>query len=72
MNKAKLAEIAAAAGLPRLSDKYLDQLQMSWASGCELADKLPKDLHWTEELSLTFRLPFRLPGPSSDTPKSEP
>jgi len=41
---------------------------MSWASGCELADKLPKDLHWTEELSLTFRLP----RPGSDTPKSAP
>jgi len=67
MSSAELAQLAAAAGLPRLSDKHLDQLQQSAASARELADKLPKDLHWTEELALTFRLP----RPAGDPPKSE-
>ena len=66
MSKAELVEMAAAAGLPRLSDKHLEQLQKSWASARELAAKLPKDLHWSEELSLTFRLP----RPAADKPKS--
>lgn len=66
MSKAELVEMAAAAGLPRLSDKHLDQLQKSWASARELAAKLPKDLHWSEELSLTFRLP----RPAAGKPKS--
>jgi hypothetical protein len=68
VSKAELVQLAAAAGLPRLSDKHLDQLQKSLASARELADKLPKDLHWSEELSLTFRLP----RPAVDMPKSEP
>jgi hypothetical protein len=72
MRKAELVQMAAAAGLPRLSDKHLDQLQKSLASARELADKLPKDLHWSEELALTFRLP----GPRATcprvSPKSEP
>ena len=68
MRKAELVQMAAAAGLPRLSDKHLDQLQEALASARELADKLPKDLHWSEELALTFRLP----RPAGDMPKSEP
>jgi hypothetical protein len=57
LEKDDLTRIAAAAGLTRLSDQHLEQLQMSLASARELADKLPRDLHWSEELSLTFRLP---------------
>jgi hypothetical protein len=57
VDKADLTRIAAEAGLTRLSDQYLQQLQFSLAAARELADKLPKDLHWSEELSLTFRLP---------------
>ena len=54
----QLKAIAAAAGLPRLSDKHLEQLQTSAASASELSGKLPKDLNWTDELALTFRLPL--------------
>jgi hypothetical protein len=50
-------EIAAAAGLTKLGEKHLAQLAASVASGRELAGKLPKDLHWSEEIALTFRLP---------------
>jgi hypothetical protein len=57
VDKADLIRIAAAAGLTRLSDGHPAQLHSSLASARELADKLPKDLHWSEELALTFRLP---------------
>jgi hypothetical protein len=69
ISKAELAQIAAAAGLPRLADNHLDQLQLAVTSARELAQKLPKDLHWSEELSLTFRLP-RPPGPAAQSEAS--
>lgn len=53
-------EIAAAEGLTKLDEKQLDQLAQGVASARELAQKLPKDLHWSEEMALVFRLP--LPG----------
>ena len=56
-DKDRAREIATAAGLTKLDEKHLDQLARSVASARELADKLPKDLHWTEEIALTFRLP---------------
>jgi len=56
VDKADLTHIAAAAGLTRLRDEHLEQLKRSLESARELADKLPKDLHWSEELCLTFRL----------------
>jgi hypothetical protein len=34
-------------------------LRLSAASARELAAKLPKDLHWSEEPALSFRLPRR-------------
>jgi hypothetical protein len=61
MENDRAQEIAAAAGLTKLDDKHLAQLAASIASGRELAGKLPKDLHWSEEIALTFRLP----GPGS-------
>ena len=67
MSKAELVQIALAAGLPRLADNHLDQLQLAVTSARELAQKLPKDLHWSEELSLTFRLP----RPTGAAPQSE-
>ena len=56
-DKDRAREIAIAAGLTKLDAKHLDQLARSVASARELAEKLPKDLHWTEEIALTFRLP---------------
>ena len=49
--------IASTAGLTKLDAKQLAQLALSIASARELAAKLPKDLHWREEIALTFRLP---------------
>jgi len=56
MPKDELAAVAAAAGLTRLSDKHLEQLQTSIAAADELSRRLPKDFDWTDELALTFRL----------------
>lgn len=50
--------IAASAGLTKLGDEHLAQLSQAIASSRELAAKLPKDLHWSEEIALTFRLPL--------------
>jgi len=50
-------DIAAAAGLSRLTDEHLAQLAKGVASIRELAAKLPKDLHWSEETAQVFRLP---------------
>ena len=61
MENDRALQIAIAAGLTALDDKHLAQLANSVASGRELAAKLPKDLHWSEEIALTFRLP----GPGS-------
>jgi hypothetical protein len=57
MDKDRAQEIAAAEGLTKLDEKQLAQLAQSVASARELAGKLPKDLHWSEEIALVFRLP---------------
>jgi len=49
--------VATAAGLTKLDEKHLAQLALSIASARELAGKLPKDLHWSEEIALVFHLP---------------
>jgi hypothetical protein len=61
MENDRARQIAIAAGLTALDEKHLTQLANSVASGRELAGKLPKDLHWSEEIALIFRLP----GPAS-------
>ena len=57
MDDDRAREIATAAGLTKLDEKHLAQLALSVASARELAAKLPKDLHWSEEIALVFRLP---------------
>lgn len=61
MDMERAREIAAAAGLTKLDEKHVGQLALGMASTRELAGKLPTDLHWSEEIALTFRLP----GPGS-------
>jgi hypothetical protein len=60
MDKDRARQIAADEDLTKLDEKQLAQLAQSVASARELAAKLPKDLHWSEEIALVFRLP--LPG----------
>jgi hypothetical protein len=57
MDTDRAREIAVSAGLGKLDNKHLDQLVKSIASTRELGAKLPKDLHWSEEIALAFRLP---------------
>jgi hypothetical protein len=56
MDKRQASRMAHAAGLRRLEAKHLTQLARGAESARELADQLPKDLHWSEEMALTFRL----------------
>ena len=56
-NNDTLREAAATAGLNKLDKHHLAQLERAIESARELADKLPKDLHYSEEMALTFRLP---------------
>jgi hypothetical protein len=49
--------MAMAAGLGKLEGKHLDEFAQGFATAHELAGKLPKDLHWSEEIALQFRLP---------------
>jgi len=53
-------QVAALPGLTKLEAKHLAQLANSVASAREAGAKLPKDLHWSEEIALIFRLP--VPG----------
>ena len=50
-------QIATTAGLTKLDEKQLAQMALSVASARDLAGKLPKDLHWSEEIAVVFRLP---------------
>jgi hypothetical protein len=56
-DKDRAREVAAAAGLGRLDDKHLAQVANGMASARDLVGRLPKDLHWSEEIALVFRLP---------------
>jgi hypothetical protein len=56
MKDERARELAVAAGLNRLDQKHLAQLAEGIASARELAAKLPKDLHWGEEIAIAFRL----------------
>jgi hypothetical protein len=55
-NDDNLLQTAATAGLTRLNQAQLAQLERALQSARELGDKLPKDLHYSEEIAVTFRL----------------
>jgi hypothetical protein len=52
-----IRETAATARLSKLDKNHLSQLKRAIETARELGDKLPKDLHYSEEIALTFRLP---------------
>jgi len=56
-NNDSLLRTAATAGLTRLNEAHLAQLKRAMESARELADKLPTDLHYSEEIAVTFHLP---------------
>jgi hypothetical protein len=53
----RVRALATATGLTKLEEKHLAQLAQGLASAHDLAAKLPKDLHWSEESAHVFRLP---------------
>jgi len=57
MSEDDARRLAAAKGLNKLTDKHLDQLAASIRANEQLMAGLPKDLHWSEESALVFRLP---------------
>ena len=56
-NNEILLQTAATAGLMSLNQAHLAQLKRAMESARELSDKLPKDLHYSEEIAVTFRAP---------------
>lgn len=62
MEKSDLRRIAAANGLTRLTESHLDQLAASIRSNDQLSQRLPKDLHWTEECAHVYRFPASREG----------
>lgn len=62
MDQSELRRIAAANGLAKLTDKHFEQLAAGARNNAALGQRLPKDLHWSEEPALTFKLK---PGPEA-------
>lgn len=58
MDKKQAQKTASAAGLTRLEEAHLVQLARSVEAARELSDRLPKDLHWSEEIAVIFRAPL--------------
>lgn len=56
MNRDDLRRRANACGLEKLEDAHLEQFALGARTTRDLAARLPKDLHWTEETALTFSL----------------
>ena len=59
MDCKRVGRFARSAGLPNLTEKHLEQLAQSIEAARELSQKLPRDLHWSEDLALQFRTPER-------------
>jgi hypothetical protein len=49
--------LAAEQRLDKLTERHLEQLATSVSNNVALVARLPKDLHWSEESALVFRLP---------------
>lgn len=56
MQQDDVRRAAVAAGLDRLTEADLQLLARSLAANSALSARLPKDLHWSEEIALVLRL----------------
>lgn len=56
MDREDFRRRAIACGLEKLEDAHLEQFAQGARTTRDLAARLPKDLHWTEETALTFSL----------------
>lgn len=59
MNDDEFARKAAALGLSKLATQHEADLRKALENGKALAEKLPTDLHWSEEPFHTFSLATR-------------
>jgi hypothetical protein len=57
MGEAAAQWLARRMGLAKLDERHALQFARSIQTAGELAAKLPKDLHWSEEVALVLRLP---------------
>ena len=58
IDRTALRRFAVELGLAKLSDASLDELAAGVRANRQLAERLPRDLHWGEESALVFRLPI--------------
>jgi len=58
MTDDELKHVAASQGLLRLAERHMAQLAAGARANARLVEQLPKDLHWSEESALVFRLPI--------------
>jgi hypothetical protein len=56
MSQEELRRRAREAGLPKLEGPHLEAFARGVEGSRRLCRELPADLHWTEEMALTFRL----------------
>jgi hypothetical protein len=63
MNRDAARRLAGELGLTRLDGATLDQLASSAEDNRAASAKLPKDLHWSEEIALAFALPATVAAP---------
>ncbi len=56
MDREDVRRQAVACGLDNVAQAHLEQFAQGVRTTKELAARLPKDLHWTEENALTFSL----------------
>lgn len=56
MTREEGRRLADEVGLRKLTDKQLDEFIAGALTARTTAAKLPKDLHWSEEIAVAFRL----------------
>ena len=55
MKQGSVEQKASELGLSQLAADHPDELKTALAGAAALAERLPKDLHWTEEPAHTYR-----------------
>ncbi|MFY0611826.1 MAG: hypothetical protein JXQ99_09905 [Hyphomicrobiaceae bacterium] len=59
MTEDELKRKSAELGLSELASKYAADLRKALDNGAALSEKIPTDLHWSEEAAHTFDLKIR-------------
>lgn len=64
-DKNELMQQASALHLNKLVNQYPDDLERALANSKALIERLPGDLHWSEEPAHTYSLAPKVPEPSA-------